>query len=94
VKEPAAEKRAAMQAATSIGAAAARVIAMRPTDAQAQGALFAEPFMLPNEREATESGMVDGEAETSRWPRASYVIAAAIAVVLVTVFTLYGLMRS
>jgi len=94
VKEPAAGKRAAMQAATAIGAAAARVIAMRPTDAQAQGALFAEPFMLPNEHEATESGMVDGEAEASRWPRASYVIAAAIAVVLVTVFTLYGLMRS
>jgi hypothetical protein len=30
----------------------------------------------------------------ARWPRAPYVIAAAIAVVLVTVFTLYGLLHS
>jgi hypothetical protein len=29
----------------------------------------------------------------SRWPKAPYVIAAAIAVVLVTVFTLYGLLH-
>jgi hypothetical protein len=30
----------------------------------------------------------------ARWPRAPYVIAAAIAVVLVTVFTLYGLLHT
>ena len=35
----------------------------------------------------------DGEPEMSRWPKAPYVLAAAIAVVLVTVFTLYGLLH-
>jgi hypothetical protein len=37
--------------------------------------------------------MEDDEPEVSRWPKARYVIAAAIAVVLVTVFTLYGLLH-
>jgi hypothetical protein len=93
VAEPAAEKPAAMKAEANASGAKSRVIAMRPTDAEAQGALFAEPFMLPNEREPADAAW-EGEPEISRWPRASYVIAAAIAVVLVTVFTLYGLMRS
>ncbi len=75
-------------------AAAGRVIAMRSLDAQsAQGALFAEPF-LPNEREGEEAELNEEEPEPTRWQRAPYVIAAAIAVVLVAVFTLYGLMHS
>jgi hypothetical protein len=37
--------------------------------------------------------MEEDEPEMSRWPKAPYVIAAAIAVVLVTVFTLYGLLH-
>lgn len=80
---------------------AQRVIAMRPMDvrsmdAHVQGALFDEPMMLPNEpgehimAEQNEPAMSN---LISRWPRAPYVIAAAIAVVLVTVFTLYGLLH-
>jgi hypothetical protein len=37
---------------------------------------------------------MDEGMDMSRWPRAPYVIAAAIAVVLVTVFTLYGLLSN
>ena len=70
---------------------APRVIAMRPVDIPAQGALFGEPSM-PNVRDE-DMLMEDEEPEISRWPKASYVIAAAIAVVLVTVFTLYGLLH-
>lgn len=82
---------------------ASRVVAMRSMDAQVmdfrdthvQGALFDEPMMLPNDRD--DDGMERGEPAIprlmSRWPKAPYVIAAAIAVVLVTVFTLYGLLH-
>jgi hypothetical protein len=58
----------------------------------AQGALFADPMMLPGERSV--DAVLEEEPEMARWPRAPYVIAAAIAVVLVTVFTLYGLLHS
>ena len=74
------------------GTPASRVIAMRPMDMPAQGALFGEPSILPSGREENMM-MEDGEPEMSRWPKAPYVIAAAIAVVLVTVFTLYGLLH-
>jgi hypothetical protein len=67
-----------------------RIVAMRPADERMQAALFDEPFMLPNEREAAAQTMEDDEEGQGQWPRAIYVIAAAIAVVLVTVFTLYG----
>ena len=68
---------------------ARRVISMRPVEAQ--GGLFDEPLPMPKE----ETGALpeDDEPEESRWPKAPYVIAAAIAVVLVTVFTLYGLLH-
>jgi len=82
------EKPAAVKAEAK-AKAASRVIAMRAIDAQA--ALFDEPPMLTKDRVAEE--LEDDEREGSRWPRAPYVIAAAIAVVLVTVFTLYGLLR-
>jgi hypothetical protein len=71
---------------------APRVIAMRPVDVPAQGALFGEPSMPPNAHDE-DMRMEDDEPEVSRWPKARYVIAAAIAVVLVTVFTLYGLLH-
>jgi eukaryotic-like serine/threonine-protein kinase len=78
-------------AAMMAGSSAPRLVALRSTEVHAQGALFGDAFMLPGEREAAAN--LD-EPEVSRWPRAPYVIAAAIAVVLVTVFTLYGLLRS
>jgi eukaryotic-like serine/threonine-protein kinase len=71
-----------------------RIFAMRPSEMHVQGALFAEPFTLPNDRGPGARGEIDDNGPESRWPRAPYVIAAAIAVVLVTVFTLYGLLRS
>jgi len=71
-----------------------RVVAMRAIDVHAQAALFGEPAMLPSEREAAGGEASAEEAEGARWPRAPYVIAAAIAVVLVTVFTVYGLLHS
>jgi cell division septation protein DedD len=73
---------------------APRVVAMRAIDVQAQAALFGEPAMLPNEREAVGGRTLAEDGEAARWPRAPYVIAAAIAVVLVTVFTVYGLLHS
>ncbi|HVU00012.1 MAG TPA: hypothetical protein VHE33_21105 [Acidobacteriaceae bacterium] len=72
-------------------APAPRVIAMRPADVPAQGALFGDPLMLHAQDE--DRIIVDDEPQMSRWPKAPYVIAAAIAVVLVTVFTLYGLLH-
>lgn len=70
-----------------------RIVAMRPADERMQAALFDEPFMLPNEREAAAHALEDDEAGQGQWPKAIYVIAAAIAVVLVTVFTLYGMLH-
>jgi eukaryotic-like serine/threonine-protein kinase len=68
---------------------ARRVISMRPV--AEQGGLFDEPLSMPKEETGT---LPDDEgAEASRWPKAPYVIAAAIAVALVTVFTLYGLLH-
>jgi hypothetical protein len=72
--------------------AAPRLIAMKTADANGQAALFEEPLMLSTEPSA--DAVLDEGPEMARWPRAPYVIAAAIAVVLVTVFTLYGLLHS
>jgi len=73
-----------------------RVVPLRPADVQAQARLFADPLMLPNERELGDlrRATQEAEAEEGRWPRASYIIAAAVAVVLVTVLTLLGMMRT
>jgi hypothetical protein len=95
--EAAAEAPAAMNAEAQPDAkpaGARRVLAMPPVEGpSAQGALFAEP-VLPNERENQDVRPDEEEPELTRWQRAPYVIAAAIAVVLVAVFTLYGLMHS
>lgn len=93
-----AEKPAAISAASAKAEAkvagpssnpARRVISMRPVEAQ--GGLFDEPLPMPKEEPG--AFLEDDEPEESRWPKAPYVIAAAIAVVLVTVFTLYGLLH-
>jgi len=89
--EAPAEKQVAPKMDAKPKSATPRLVPMRAMDAQA--ALFSEPF-LPNEQEPVAGLAVDDEAEVSRWPRAPYVIAAAIAVVLVTVFTLYGLLSN
>ncbi|MFP5227040.1 MAG: hypothetical protein ACLGXA_05380 [Acidobacteriota bacterium] len=70
---------------------APRVVPMRPIPAQ--GALFDDPLILPEEEVAGNLLEDDEPTGLSRWPKAPYVIAAAIAVVLVTVFTLYGLLH-
>lgn len=73
-----------------------RVVALRPADVHAEAWVLPDPIMLPNEREPRDAGRMkkEGVTEESRWPSAPYVIAAAVAVVLVTVFTLYGLLHS
>ncbi len=94
--EPAMEKVVTPKVEARASGAAPRLFATRQTDRQAeihaQGALFAEPMMLSDERAV--DAVLDEGPEMARWPRAPYVIAAAIAVVLVTVFTLYGLLHS
>lgn len=82
------------QSPTKAKEIAPRVVAMRAIDVQAQAALFGEPAMLPNEREAVGGRTCAEDGEVARWPRAPYVIAAAIAVILVTVFTVYGMLHS
>ena len=72
---------------------APRIVALRPADVQAQARLFADPLMLPNEREMGRA-TAETEGEEGRWPGAAYVIAAAVAVVLVTVLTLLGMMHT
>jgi hypothetical protein len=94
-RELAKEKRAAAKAEAQASSSAPWLVAVQPADVRAQAALFAEPFMLPNERDPGGAAwtMEDEEHSEGRWPGAVYVIAAAIAVVLVTVFTLYGMLR-
>ncbi len=82
------------QSPTKANEVAPRVVAMRAIDVDAQAALFGEPAMLPNERESVGGRTSPEDGDGARWPRAPYVIAAAIAVVLVTVFTVYGLLHS
>ena len=88
------EKRASLKA-DARPVAGPRIVAMRAVDAQAQAALFGDPFTPPGEHETSEAGWqtTGDEREGTRWSRAPYVIAAAIAVVLVAVFTVYGLLR-
>jgi eukaryotic-like serine/threonine-protein kinase len=69
--------------------APSRVVKMRTMEAQ--GALFDDSFLLHDE---PEDHLDEDDGVEARWPKAPYVIAAAIAVVLVTVFTLYGLLHS
>jgi hypothetical protein len=97
VTEPAMEKPEAPKIEARTSGTTPRLFATRQTDrhagVHAQGALFAaDPMMLPGERAV--DAVLEEEPEMARWPRAPYVIAAAIAVVLVTVFTLYGLLHS
>ncbi|HEY1498642.1 MAG TPA: hypothetical protein VGF88_03630 [Acidobacteriaceae bacterium] len=89
--EPRVEARVTAKIEAKRVSAPTRVIAMKPMEAQAT--LFAEP-LLPQERECDAGLAMDEGMDMSRWPRAPYVIAAAIAVVLVTVFTLYGLLSN
>ncbi len=95
-KQPTAPLMAKGEARTA-GSSTPRVLAMRSMEAsetkeQIQGGLFDEPLTLASDR--VEAGIEDEEPGLmSRWPKAPYVIVAAIAVVLVTVFTLYGLLH-
>jgi eukaryotic-like serine/threonine-protein kinase len=89
--ESAREKRPARKSEAKMSQEIPRVVAMRPAEERAQAALFDEPFMLPNDRNPRR--MVESEPNEGKWPGAVYVIAAAIAVVLVTVFTLYGVLH-
>jgi hypothetical protein len=88
-------KRMTKKAEFNESPAVSRMPAMRPADIRAQVALFAEPFMLPGDRQQIDAkwAMQGEEPEEARWPGAPYVIAAVIAVLLVTVFTLYGMMH-
>ena len=90
--EPAIEMPMAPKVEAKTSAVAPRLFATRQMEVHAQGALFADPMTLPDERSV--DAVLEEEPEMARWPRAPYVIAAAIAVVLVTVFTLYGLLHS
>lgn len=70
-----------------------------PTSADREtmsAAEMTEAHTLPSQREIPwESPLVmeDDEEETHRRPSAPYVVAAAVAVVLVTIFTLYGILH-
>jgi hypothetical protein len=92
VTKPAMDKPMTPKPEARTSAATPRLFATRSMEVHAQGALFAEPLMLPGDREL--DAVLEEEPEMARWPRAPYVIAAAIAVVLVTVFTLYGLLHT
>jgi hypothetical protein len=87
------KKRGGAKGEAKTGSKAPRLVAMKPADERAQAALFGDPFMLPNEREMAAGRVMEPESSEGKWPGAVYVVAAAIAVVLVTVFTLYGLMH-
>jgi hypothetical protein len=91
--ESTSKKRGGLKAEAKASGKAPRLVAMKPADERAQAALFGESFMLPNEREIEAGWVMDPESSEGKWPGAVYVVAAAIAVVLVTVFTLYGLMH-
>jgi hypothetical protein len=79
----------------SRGTRAQQMLTMKASDVQAQAALFADPLMLPGEQQRADVAwaMRGGNPEEERWPSAPYVIAAVIAVLLVTVFTVYGMMH-
>lgn len=91
--ESASKKRSAARTEAQEIGRVPRLVAMKPADESAQAALFGEPLMLPNERETDTGWGMEPESSEGKWPGAVYVVAAAIAVVLVTVFTLYGLMH-
>lgn len=70
---------------------ARRVLPMRPADVRSESLpLFDdEAVMLPPSTRLT----VEDEPEWGRWPTAPYIVVSAIALILVTVFTLYGILH-
>lgn len=69
-----------------------RVLPMRPADVRPETpTLFddADLAMLPPSTRLAE----DEDPEWGRWPTAPYIILAALALILVTVFTLYGILH-
>ncbi|HEX3662614.1 MAG TPA: SPOR domain-containing protein [Acidobacteriaceae bacterium] len=80
-----------MMRAEAKAAAARRVLPMRPADVRSETLpLFDdEVAMLPPSTRLTE----DDEPEWGRWPTAPYIIVSAVALILVTVFTLYGILH-
>lgn len=68
-----------------------RVLPMRPADVRPETMyLFDEEVatLPPSTRQAEED-----EPEWGRWPTAPYIILSAVALILVTVFTLYGILH-
>jgi hypothetical protein len=72
-------------------ATARRVLPMRPADVRMETLpLFEEEVAtLPPSTRLTE----EDEPEWGRWPTAPYIIVSAVALILVTVFTLYGILH-
>lgn len=68
-----------------------RVLPMRPADVRAESLpLFDdEVAMLPASTRVKD----EDEPEWGRWPTAPYIVVSAIALILVTVFTLYGILH-
>jgi len=68
-----------------------RVLPMRPADVRPETLpLFEDEIgMLPPSTRLTE----EDEPEWGRWPTAPYIVVSAIALILVTVFTLYGILH-
>ena len=68
-----------------------RVLPMRPADVRPETMpLFDEEIaMLPPSTRLTE----EDEPEWGRWPTAPYIVVSAVALILVTVFTLYGILH-
>lgn len=86
----AARTEAPMRAAAG-ASAARRVLPMRPADVKPETMpLFEEEVAtLPASTRLAE----DDEPEWGRWPTAPYIILSAVALILVTVFTLYGILH-
>ena len=72
-------------------AVARRVLPMRPADSRPETMpLFDEEVAtLPTSTRLAE----DAEPEWGRWPTAPYIVISAVALLLVTVFTLYGILH-
>ncbi|HZZ39618.1 MAG TPA: SPOR domain-containing protein [Acidobacteriaceae bacterium] len=87
-----AEKPEAAIRAEAKAQAARRVLPMRPADVRAETMfLFEEEEVatLPASTRLTE----EKEPEWGRWPTAPYIVVSAVALILVTVFTLYGILH-
>jgi flagellar basal body-associated protein FliL len=90
-----AQTRVARKTALGDSGSVAPMLPMRPAEVRAQAALFEDRLTLPNERQQEDlAGAMKGEeAAAARWSSGRYVLVAVIAVLLVTVFTLYGMMH-